>query len=123
MITKEQLKRILEEQNIDLSIIDFNKENTSLYERGKTENITEIIKILNKYQLLGLIENCPSILFKGKTLEIKNILMLFSQKNLIYLLKQCPSILAQGHFIEMKDIIGYLEEHKKFLSIYLKMNF
>ena len=118
MISEERLKIVLKDNfESDKEFNDFFKKKLkTLYKYGNEENIKKIIRVLKNYNLLYLIETCPSILVKGNASEIAKILDLLSEKKAIDLLKNCPSILAFGNSTEILNIIDLLSE-KKLLDI------
>ena len=83
MITEEQLKTVLLDNLTCSEVDDF------LKKRLKTlyiDNITEIIKILKSYDLLFLLNKCPSILALGNSKNISDILKMLKELKVVMII-------------------------------------
>ena len=87
MITEEQLKTVLLDNLTCSEVDDFLKKRLkTLYIKGNIDNITEIIKILKSYDLLFLLNKCPSILALGNSKNISDILKMLKELKVVMII-------------------------------------
>ena len=113
MISEEKLRDLVLQYNYFKNNHQFfEKKLKTVYTRGIEENIKDVLSVLDKYNLLYLIDKCSSILVKGKHSEIESIIIFLERKEQLDLLKDCPSILAEGKEKNIKSIFNILKENK-----------
>ena len=119
MITKQELKEVLQKYQFDEKQIDriLNKRIKVLLKKGNKENIDAILEILIDKREISKekIEGCLSVLATGKAKEIKDILDYLIDKREISKekIEGCLYILARGKAKEIKEIFKYLIDERK----------
>lgn len=105
MITHTDLKDVLERYNIVEHTKTKILSSKKVFLRKDIEDVENVLKVLRQYQLLSLLDQCPSILALGKSKEIETIMEVLTQYSILPILKQCPSVLALGKSKEIQAII------------------